>query len=265
MTATSSQLEPEKLPKDQLCRFTMDWSSAKAMRKFVAAEQMYPTMTPATMSMAMELMRRAMRSTKPMVISEPRNAAATMAGEDMAWFAPRSTIIVSATTNFAPEETPKMNGSAMGLLKNVCSRNPESESAPPRSTAESTRGRRISQMTWLSMELAAPPERMPGMWSAGTSTLPMHRLVPTSTMRATASSAVTTRHRAARPDSSYAMESRLLMVLAELPQIMEVARVIAGERPVQLIDNVGGRGHLLVHVGACDPDVAVLHGFELRQ
>ena len=35
----------------------MDWSSAKAMRKFVAAEQMYPTMTPATMSMAMELMR----------------------------------------------------------------------------------------------------------------------------------------------------------------------------------------------------------------
>ena len=73
MTAMSSQLEPEKLPKDQLCRFTMDWSSAKAMRKFVAAEQMYPTMTPATMSMAMELMRRAMRSTKPMVISEPRN------------------------------------------------------------------------------------------------------------------------------------------------------------------------------------------------
>ena len=265
MTATSSQLEPEKLPKDQLCRFTMDWSSAKAMRKFVAAEQMYPTMTPATMSMAMELMRRAMRSTKPMVISEPRNAAATMAGEDMAWFAPRSTIIVSATTNFAPEETPKMNGSAMGLLKNVCSRNPESESAPPRSTAESTRGRRISQMTWLSMELAAPPERMPGMWSAGTSTLPMHRLAPTSTMRATASSAVTTRHRAVRPDSSYVMESRLLMALAELPQIMEVARVIAGERPVQLVDNVGGRSHLLVHVGACDPYVAVLHGFELRQ
>ena len=40
---------------------------------------------------------------------------------------------------------------------------------------------------------------------------------------------------------------------------MEVARVIAGERPVQLVDNVGGRSHLLVHVGACDPDVAVLH------
>ena len=61
------------------------------------------------------------------------------------------------------------------------------------------------------------------------------------------------------------MESRLLMALAELPQIMEVARVIAGERPVQLVDNVGGGSHLLVHVGACDPDVAVLHGFELRQ
>ena len=52
---------------------------------------------------------------------------------------------------------------------------------------------------------------------------------------------------------------RLLMALTELPQIMEVARVIAGERPVQLVDNVGGRSHLLVHVGACDPDVAVLH------
>lgn len=152
-----------------------------------------------------------------------------------------------------------MNGSAMGLLKNVCSRNPESESAPPRSTAESTRGRRISQMTWLSMELAAPPEKDAGDVVCGHEHAPDAQVGPDEHDEGNSEQRRhDARHRAARPDSSYAMESRLLMVLAELPQIMEVARVIAGERPVQLVDNVGGRSHLLVHVGACDPDVAVL-------
>ena len=131
MTATSSQLEPEKLPKDQLCRFHDGLVVGEGVRKFVAAEQMYPTMTPATMSMAMELMRRAMRSTKLMVISEPRNAAATMAGGGHGLVSRQKYNHRKRDDElFAPEETPKMNGSAMGLLKNVCSRNPESEKCP---------------------------------------------------------------------------------------------------------------------------------------
>ena len=40
MMPTSDHVAPEKLPRDQLSRFTIAWSSAKATRKFVAAEQM---------------------------------------------------------------------------------------------------------------------------------------------------------------------------------------------------------------------------------
>ncbi len=42
-TATAARVfhvAPEKLPRDQLSRFTIAWSSANATRKFVAAEQM---------------------------------------------------------------------------------------------------------------------------------------------------------------------------------------------------------------------------------
>ena len=46
----------------------------------------------------------------------------------------------------APEEMPRMNGPAMGLLKNVCRRNPERDSAPPRMAAMAIRGRRMDQM-----------------------------------------------------------------------------------------------------------------------
>ena len=37
---TSAHVAPEKLPRDQLSRFTIAWSSAKAIRKLVTAEQM---------------------------------------------------------------------------------------------------------------------------------------------------------------------------------------------------------------------------------
>ena len=40
MTPTLPQVMPEKLPKDQWCRFTMLASSAKVMTKSVTAEQM---------------------------------------------------------------------------------------------------------------------------------------------------------------------------------------------------------------------------------
>ena len=50
ITRTLSQVMPEKLPIDQLCRFTMSASSAKVTTKSVIAEQIYPTMTPQTTS-----------------------------------------------------------------------------------------------------------------------------------------------------------------------------------------------------------------------
>ena len=41
-------------------------------------------------------------------------------------------IIARATIIFAPEEIPSTYGPAIGLEKNVCNKNPERASAPPR-------------------------------------------------------------------------------------------------------------------------------------
>ena len=105
-------------------------------------------MTPATMSIDIELMRRDTSSTNSMAKSDPTNAETTIMPLVMTPALPTMTIITSATTSFAPELIPRMNGPAMGLLKNVCSRKPESASAPPSRAAAIRRGKRMLQMTW---------------------------------------------------------------------------------------------------------------------
>ena len=58
-------------------------------------------------------------------------------------------IIARATIIFAPEEIPSTYGPAIGLEKNVCNKNPERASAPPRIPAIRTRGRRIFQIIFI--------------------------------------------------------------------------------------------------------------------
>ena len=121
-------------------------SSAKVTTKSVIAEQIYPIMTPHTTSRAMLRTLSEMRSTNPMERIAPANAAATIPPLLTVRPDPRKKIMVRATVSFAPDEMPSTNGPAIGLLKNVCRRNPETESAPPRIAAAIIRGRRISQM-----------------------------------------------------------------------------------------------------------------------
>ena len=78
---------------------------------------MYPIMTPATTSTAMLCTTRATRSTIPMAIMAPRNAAAIMVMELNARRLSASTTMVTATISLAPEEIPRMYGPAMGLWK----------------------------------------------------------------------------------------------------------------------------------------------------
>ena len=98
-----------------------------------------------------------MSSTNPMDSIAPTNAAAIKKPELTDSYAPNTVIITMATVSFAPEEIPSTYGPAMGLLKNVCNKNPESASAPPKITAADIRGKRISQITlsWVD----APPCR----------------------------------------------------------------------------------------------------------
>ena len=58
----------------------------------------------------------------------------------------RSSTMHRETVSLAPEEMPSTKGPAMGLAKKVWSRKPDTDSAPPRMAAASTRGRRMPQM-----------------------------------------------------------------------------------------------------------------------
>src|SRR5699024_2555414 len=82
-TRRVSQEMPEKLPMDQLWRLTMLESSAKATRKSVMAEQMYPIITPDTTSRDICRTRREISSTKAMDSMDPTKAAAIMPQELM--------------------------------------------------------------------------------------------------------------------------------------------------------------------------------------
>ena len=71
------------------------------------------------MSMLCVRTRCEMSSTRPMVRSDPANAAPTDVAGLMTCPAPSTTIITTATTSLAPEEMPSTKGSAMGLAKKV--------------------------------------------------------------------------------------------------------------------------------------------------
>ena len=68
---------------------------------------------------------------------------------------------------------PRTNGPAIGFSKNVCSRKPASESAPPRIAAMRMRGRRIFQMMFTSVGLPVLVNRISTIRSSGMGMLPM--------------------------------------------------------------------------------------------
>ena len=115
MTRIFPQEIPEKLPIDQLWRFTISESSANVTTKSVTAEQIYPIMTPLTTSIDICRSFFEIRSTNPMEIIAPANAARISANELIFNAFPRKNTMTSATTSFAPEEMPSTNGPASGL------------------------------------------------------------------------------------------------------------------------------------------------------
>ena len=55
----------------------------------------------------------------------------------------KKTIIVKATAIFAPEDIPNTKGPAIGFEKNVCSKKPDNDNAPPSNAAINILGNRI--------------------------------------------------------------------------------------------------------------------------
>ena len=103
---------------------------------------------------------RATSSTKAMESMAPTKAAAIITTELESRPRWRKKIMVMATTSFAPEEMPSTKGPAMGLAKNVWSRNPATESAPPSRMAASTLGRRMSHTTRLAVASLPLPRKI---------------------------------------------------------------------------------------------------------
>ena len=89
-----------------------------------------------------------------MEIMEPAKAARIIPADPTELPLPSETIITRDTTSFAPDEIPSTKGPAMGFAKNVWSRNPDTDSAPPSITADKIRGRRISHT--MRYEAASP-------------------------------------------------------------------------------------------------------------
>ena len=115
-----------------------------------------------------------MSRTKPIESIAPTKAAAISAAEDDVTPRLSSRIIVTATVNLAPDEMPRTKGPAIGLWKNVCSRKPETERAPPRIIAASKRGRRIFSRMRRCVR-SPPPWRTAHISDAGSRTLPARR------------------------------------------------------------------------------------------
>ena len=96
----------EKLPMLQECRLATLASSAKVIKKSVAAVQILPIMMPTTSSTAMLRTCRANKSTKPVTSMEPRNAAPIMPQKGTAEPNRRPNTITTPTSSFAPLEMP---------------------------------------------------------------------------------------------------------------------------------------------------------------
>ena len=75
-------------------------------------------------------------SIKPIEIIDPINADNIIIPEPKFIPRPINIIIIKDTTSLAPDDIPSTNGPAIGLLKNVCSKKPDTDNAPPRSSAD---------------------------------------------------------------------------------------------------------------------------------
>ena len=97
---------------------------------------------------------------RPIESIAPMNAALISSADDDLTPRLRKTIIAIDTASFAPDEMPSTNGPAMGLWKNVCRRYPDTDSAPPKMSADAMRGNLICIMICFCVRSSPPPSRI---------------------------------------------------------------------------------------------------------
>ena len=190
-------------------------SSAKVTTKSVTAEQIYAIITPQTIRRDMPSSLPAASRTKPIANSEPTKAAATIPAALSRMPCPRQKIIVSATVSFAPEDTPSTKGPAIGLAKKVCSRKPETESAPPSSAAASSLGIRMLQMTREAI-VSSPAEK-----SAAKSSRSVKCVLPAARF-----SSASPRHRSTSAVKQYGIRLRFPFISLDPVKVLQMRRLV---------------------------------------
>lgn len=134
------------------------------IRKLVAAESAYPTVTPASSS-RVEVSRPptlAMSSTAPVAASAPRNAVPVSELEPRP--TPKPNRIAAAAPVEAPEDTPRMNGSASTLRTRAWSATPLTASPAPTIAPSKTRGLRTTQTMLSSAADQLNAAGQPSVW-----------------------------------------------------------------------------------------------------
>ena len=127
------------------------------------------------------------RTIAPVVTSAPPKAANIISNPDDCLPPPATNRSTAQTDSLAPEDMPSTYGPAMGLPKKVCSRYPDTASAPPKSTVMHILGSRICVKIFLSCSLP-PPSRISTILPGSMETLPsaVHRSAPISSAAASA-------------------------------------------------------------------------------
>lgn len=116
-------------------------------------------MIPHTTSIDILFILRDMISMNPREMRDPTKDEIIMTAEVAGLRFSAAAIITIAVVSFAPEETPSTKGPEIGLLKKVCRRYPERESAPPSIKADNVLGMRIFHII-LAFVSAVFPEKI---------------------------------------------------------------------------------------------------------
>lgn len=173
---TSCHDEAEKLPIDQCVRLTISSSLAKFMRRSVSAEQIYPVIIPAMRRTGILFALKENKRTISIEIKDPIKDENTLKPTGIIPITPEKTTVQKARNILAPDEIPSTKGPAIGFLKNVWIKKPESDNAPPKTKERIILGILIFIIILQLTASLCVPKTTPQILSKGRLTLPIQRL-----------------------------------------------------------------------------------------
>lgn len=159
-----------------------------------------------------------------------------------------------ATPKPAPDETPRIDGPASGLLKVVCNSKPDTDNAAPASAAVAIMGRRDCRMMMSHALLPLPlPVRISAILPTGMSTEPNTRQASAKSTSSKVNMSMVTAKRRYVMGASVNVKVELLLVIRE-----EFGMQDGGKLPQEYLGMEGDAVKEAGLVGVADVDTLVL-------